>query len=252
MKRTIFLYSFFILLLSCDRSEIDKLIENPSESKIENQDDSSGITQSEVKDSLIYKKDSINDKIDIPELLLNTSVTVMNYRGNINLGLGSGAFISPNLVVTNYHVIEGGNKWEVTRFSDKKRFKAKVKKIDEAHDICILELIDGSVNQYLSINDKYPKIGTDIMVAGSPIGLDGTITKGNVSNIQRKEPYDYELLQISAPISPGNSGGPVVNQKGEIVGISVGTIVGQGIQNINFAVPARYIMFLLRGITDAQ
>jgi S1-C subfamily serine protease len=240
MVKNILYFAFFLLLLSCDRSELDNFVGNPSTEETKSK-----------KDTLVPQKKSVDTtvkqvgELDLPDLLLNTSVTVMNYRGNRKLGLGSGAFISQNLVVTNFHVVEGGTRWEIIRMSDKKKFTGKIKKIDETHDVCILELVDETVDRYLKINDKYPKIGSDIMVAGSPIGLEGTITKGNVSNIQREEPYDYELLQISAPISPGNSGGPVVNMKGEIVGISVSAIVGQGIQNINFAVPAKYIMFLL-------
>jgi S1-C subfamily serine protease len=241
MKVIHFYFLFSLLLISCDRTELDNFVGNPSADE-----------NKPKKDTLVSKKATSSDttakqtsELDLPELLLNTSVTVMNFRGNKKLGLGSGAFIGPNMVVTNYHVVEGGTRWEIIRVSDKKKFTAKIKKIDETHDVCILELVDESVDQYLKINDKYPKIGSDIMVSGSPIGLEGTITKGNVSNIQREKPYDYELLQISAPISPGNSGGPVVNMKGEIVGISVSAIVGQGIQNINFAVPAKYIMFLL-------
>jgi S1-C subfamily serine protease len=245
MKRFQLFILFFIFIISCDRSEIDKLIDNPSENKSKNYKSTDSLNISELDNSEETKKANKNEEKDIPELLLGTSVTVSNFRGNKKLNIGSGAFISEKLVVTNYHVVEGGNNWELIRFSDKKKFTAKIKKIDATHDVCILELNNEIVNDYLKINDRYPKIGSDILVAGSPIGLDGTITKGNISNIQREEPFDYELLQISAPISPGNSGGPVVNKKGEIVGITVSTIVGQGIQNINFAVPAKYIMFLM-------
>jgi S1-C subfamily serine protease len=245
MVKYILYFAFLILLISCDRSELDNLIEDSSKNKNQEEKNNNLSSQQKNKDSIEVKKDTATIKQDIPELLLKTSVTVSNYRNKTKLNIGSGAFISSNLVVTNYHVIQGGNNWELTRFSDKRKFTAKIKKIDEVHDVCILELVNSSVETYLNITDSYPKIGTDILVAGSPIGLEGTITKGNISNIQREEPYDYELLQISAPISPGNSGGPVVNMAGKIVGISVSTIVGQGIQNINFAVPAKYIKFLL-------
>jgi S1-C subfamily serine protease len=245
MVKNILYFAFFLLLISCDRAELDNLIDDSAENKNQEEKNSNLTNQQEIKDSIEVKEDTLTIKLDIPELLLKTSVTISNYRNNVKLNIGSGAFISSNLVVTNYHVIQGGDKWELTRFSDKRKFTVKIKKIDEVHDVCILELINSTVDTYLDINDSYPKIGTDILVAGSPIGLAGTITKGNISNIQREEPYDYELLQISAPISPGNSGGPVVNLEGKIVGISVSTIVGQGIQNINFAVPAKYIKFLI-------
>jgi S1-C subfamily serine protease len=245
MKRIPLLIVIFLFLISCDRSEIDKLIDNPTEINSENYKNADSLNNVEFDISDKTNNGNQNEEKDIPELLLNTTVTVSNFLDKKKLNIGSGAFISEKLVVTNYHVVEGGNNWELTRFSDKKKFTAKIIKIDETHDVCILELKNEIVNDYLKINDKYPKIGSDILVSGSPIGLDGTITKGNISNIQRKEPFDYELFQISAPISPGSSGGPVVNIKGEVVGIAVSAIVGEGIQNINFAVPAKYIKFLM-------
>jgi len=245
MKRIPLFIVIFLFLISCDRSEIDKLIDNPTEINSENYNNADSLNNLEFDISDETNNGNQNEEKDIPELLLNTSVTVSNFLGKKKLNIGSGAFISEKLVVTNYHVVEGGSNWELTRFSDKKKFTAKIIKIDETHDVCILELKNEIVKDYLKINDKYPKIGSDILVSGSPIGLDGTITKGNISNIQHKEPFDYELFQISAPISPGSSGGPVVNIKGEVVGIAVSAIVGEGIQNINFAVPAKYIKFLM-------
>jgi len=242
MKYLVFYFvPLFLLLISCDRNELDKFVNNQMGSEKKNEMDSI-IPQKNVHVDTDTVKSS---KIDLPELLLGTSVTIMNFRGKNMMGQGSGAFVGPNLVITNYHVIEGGTRWELTRSSDKKAFTAKIKKIDKLHDLCLLELLEDTVGLYLIINDNYPKIGSDVMVSGSPIGLEGTITKGNVSNVRREPPYDTELLQFSAPISPGNSGGPVVNVNGEIVGLTVATIVGEGIQNINFAVPAKYIKFLM-------
>lgn len=228
---------------SCDRSEIDKLIYNESINNIDDINEAND--NSSTNQEIIYspKKEELQE--DIPELLLKTSVSITNLRGERELNIGSGAFISPTIVVTNYHVIEGGNRIEIIRNSDNKIFNGIVKKIDKSHDVCLIELLNDTVEKYLTVNDNYPKIGSDIIVAGSPIGLKGTITKGNISNIRKEEPYDYELIQISAPISPGNSGGPVVNIKGEIIGISVASLIGQGVQNINFAVPSKYIKFLL-------
>lgn len=182
---------------------------------------------------------------EIISFLLKSSVSITNMKGGKILNTGSGAFISSNLVVTNYHVIEGGETVELIRNSDKKKFFGKIKRYDKFHDVCIIKLTNERVENFLSINQDKAKIGEEITVVGSPIGLDGTISKGIISNIQKKEPYDYKLLQISAPISPGSSGGPVVNIKGELLGISVGSSQGDGVQNINFAVPARYISFLL-------
>jgi|TARA_B110000902_G_C14259285_1_gene569158 S1-C subfamily serine protease len=199
----------------------------------------------ESKERELQKTTNTKTEKDLPSLLLNTSVSITNFLGKNELNTGSGAFISPSLVVTNYHVIEGGNLIELSRNSDKKLFKGKIKIIDRTHDVCILELVEEKVEEFLIINKNRPSIGTDIMVAGSPLGLNGTITKGSISRIARENPYEFEIFQITAPISPGSSGGPLVNLKGELIGIAVSSLVGQGIQNINFAVPSKYIYYLL-------
>ena len=81
---------------------------------------------------------------------------------------------------------------------------------------------------------------------GSPEGLSGSISKGIVSALRKFEPYNYSLIQIDAAISPGSSGGPVVNKKGEVVGITVSKLDIPNAQNLNFAVPTKYLEFLMR------
>ena len=202
---------------------------------------------SKIENKPVIKETSLENvtQSDLPQLLLKTSVSITNYNNNKIINTGSGAFIANNKVVTNFHVIENSNRIKIVRNSDQKIFQGKILKIDKNHDVCIIEIENEEVQNFLKVNDKTPSIASDIMVAGSPLGLNGTITKGSISRIARKEPYDFEMIQISAPISPGSSGGPVINMKGELIGISVGSYVGEGIQNINFAVPARYIKFLL-------
>ena len=184
----------------------------------------------------------------LPQLLLKTSVSITNFNNGKIIGTGSGAFVASNMVVTNSHVIENGNSIEIIRNSDSKKFIGEIIKIDKAHDVCIIEIKNDEVDVFLTLDNKTPDIASEIMVAGSPLGLNGTITKGSVSRIAKKDPYDFEMIQITAPISPGSSGGPVINMTGELIGISVGSFVGEGIQNINFAVPSKYIKFLLDNI----
>jgi S1-C subfamily serine protease len=235
------IFAFSILLIGCDNSSYGLFGEQDYSQSEDKNDNTNHKVQIQQKEGGVKSE-------DIPELLLKTSVSISNFRDNRELNIGSGVFISNKLVVTNYHVVDNGNRIELTRNSDQKKFEGEIVKVDEFHDICIIKLKNNSSPDFLKLNTNYPKIGTEILVAGSPIGLNGTISKGIVSNLKKNNPHDNDLLQISAPISPGNSGGPVVNANGEILGISVSQFVGEGIQNINFAVPARYIDFLLKTI----
>lgn len=190
--------------------------------------------------------DTINSK-SLSERLLDASVTVLVYDTKKKLiQLGSGVFVQSNIIATNFHVIEGGSYFCIERGAEKNLIQAEIYKLDKTHDVALLKIDDSFPSSVLSLNTKLPKPGIDIRVAGSPMGLTGTISEGIVSAIRPNPPFDDDLIQISASISHGSSGGPVVNMAGEILGISVSNIGGQGAQNLNFAVPAKYIEFLLR------
>ena len=93
---------------------------------------------------------------------------------------------------------------------------------------------------YLKIAESPPDVGEKIVVVGSPFGLDQTVTDGVISGFRQID--DLKIIQISAPISPGSSGGPVVNLKGEVIGVA--TFYLRGGQNLNFAIPASKILVL--------
>lgn len=96
----------------------------------------------------------------------------------------------------------------------------------------------------LTIGDsKLTEVGETVFAVGNPKGLEGTFSQGIVSSIRDID--NKQLLQITAPISPGSSGGPVLNSKGEVVGVSVATFKGG--QNLNFAIPSCYLTELLKG-----
>src|SRR5438094_713350 len=80
-----------------------------------------------------------------------------------------------------------------------------------------------------------PRLGTTVMVLGSPLGLGGSLSIGLVSGFRSIDGSDY--VQFSAPISPGNSGGPVVDSQGHVIGIASGKYVGDGVEALGFAIP---------------
>jgi FKBP-type peptidyl-prolyl cis-trans isomerase/antitoxin component YwqK of YwqJK toxin-antitoxin module len=149
-------------------------------------------------------------------------------------------FFKPGFVATNLHVLKRASQGYVKSLSDGVSYKVKgVVGFDLKHDICVLLLSgagDPSLPPSLSLSTTKVAVGDDILVAGNPEGLEASFSKGIVSAIRSGS----GLIQMDAAISPGSSGGPVVNQHGEVVGLAVSTLV-EG-QNLNFAVPVRYLL----------
>jgi S1-C subfamily serine protease len=143
---------------------------------------------------------------------------------------GSGFFIDKGVVVTNYHVIQGSTNIVITTSNNKKYKVNKILGYDKKLDIAILSIPTN--NTSLAINKKGAKVGEVIYAMGSPFGLTGTLTEGIVSTSSRiLEGADF--IQISASISHGNSGGPLINAYGEVIGIN--TLTYYYGQNLNFS-----------------
>jgi tetratricopeptide (TPR) repeat protein len=159
--------------------------------------------------------------------------------GNIT-SQGTGFLIEGAKVVTNHHVITGKSV-----FIDlgPVRIPASVNKSDVTNDIALLSSAAELAAQPLKMATREPNPGEIIFVIGNPRGLERSISSGIVSGIRQFGAR--RLLQISAPISPGSSGGPVLNSAGEVVGVAVGMLKDG--QNLNFAVPASVIHALLSG-----
>ena len=146
---------------------------------------------------------------------------------------GSGFFIdSQGSIVTNYHVIQDASAAAVQTYDGSTYEVLQVMGCDAALDLAILDTrISG--NQYLKMSDRKVSTGDTIYTLGSSLGLTGTFSDGLVSTASRLiDGVDY--IQITAPISHGNSGGPLINSYGEVIGVNtMGFTDGQ---NINFAV----------------
>jgi S1-C subfamily serine protease len=158
------------------------------------------------------------------------------------LALGSGFVVTDSSVVTNRHVIAGGTRASVKVVGDSTTLQVTMLlAADSTHDLVLLE-VRGLHARLLRIADSHSvEVGQRVLAIGNPRGLEGSVSEGIVSGI-RSTGRDT-LLQITAPISPGSSGGPVVNDRGELVGVAVGAIVDG--QNLNFAVPSNYVARLL-------
>jgi tetratricopeptide (TPR) repeat protein len=166
-------------------------------------------------------------------------ILIYNQEGKI-LGQGSGFFINQEGdVITNSHVLQEASR-AVIKTNDGKEYS--VEKI-VAEDM-VGDLIQVSVNipketvRPLPIITTLPEVGERIVVIGTPLGLDKTVSDGIVSAV-REIPGFGKIIQVTAPISPGSSGSPVINMKGEVIGVATFFIVAG--QNLNFAIPGERI-----------
>jgi hypothetical protein len=173
--------------------------------------------------------------------VVRSTVTVVS-----EIGLGSGFYVTSNVIATNYHVVKGAEDvYCVPNNSDAEYQVTGYMAVDEEADLILLR-VAGQSHRPLTIASGSVVTGQVIYAIGTPQGMDGTISDGIVSSVRNVD--DIKLLQITAPISEGSSGGPVVNRLGQVVGIS--TLMHTGGQNLNFAVDYRHLSALMRRMYD--
>jgi serine protease DegQ len=165
-------------------------------------------------------------------------------------GTGSGVVWSKDgVVVTNNHVVSAQNqvveRVEVA-FFDGRRVPGQVRATDPSTDLAVVQ-VDRKDLRPASFQRELPQVGELAVAVGSPLGFENTVTAGIISGLHREIPGSaaqgirslVDLIQTDAPISPGNSGGALVNDRGEVVGVSVAYIPPeQGAVSIGFAIPS--------------
>lgn len=168
-----------------------------------------------------------------PQLQVPRSPQIMH-------GLGSGFIISPDgIILTNAHVVDGAQE-VVVKLTDRREFKAKVLGVDKQSDIAVIR-IEAKDLPTVQIGDpSRVKVGEPVLAIGSPYGFDNTATAGIVSAKSRSLPDDnyVPFLQTDVAVNPGNSGGPLFNLRGEVIGIN-SQIYSQtgGYQGLSFSIP---------------
>jgi len=172
----------------------------------------------------------------------STVLLVMEEASGQPVSLGSGFFVAQGKIASNLHVVKGASRGYARVIGQKAKYIIEgIIGIDPDRDLVLLK-ISGTITPPLPIgNSDSVEVGESVYAVGNPRGLEGTFSQGIVSGI--REVDSNKLLQITAPISPGNSGGPVLNSKGEVIGVSVATFMGG--QNLNFAIPSNYIKVLI-------
>ncbi|HET6764057.1 MAG TPA: trypsin-like peptidase domain-containing protein [Longimicrobiaceae bacterium] len=155
--------------------------------------------------------------------------------------LGSGFFLPDGRIVTNLHVVRGGARVEVIGASGQLLGSIPfAEAVSEEADLALLPRLAG-VRRHLPLAGARPQVGESVVVIGAPEGLSNTVSNGIVSAFRQVE--GRPRMQISAPISPGSSGGPVLNGRGQVVGVSLSIL--EGGQNLNFAVPLEDVRAML-------
>ena len=162
-------------------------------------------------------------------------------------GQGSGFVLNKEgLILTNYHVIENGQRGgvEVTLY-DKHKYKATVVTVDKGHDLALLKIdAPNLVPVTLAETSTGLMVGQRVYAIGNPFGLSGTMTRGIISAIRSvRSPENgnpiEDAIQTDASVNPGNSGGPLLNSRGEVIGITT-MIASNGADQssgIGFAIP---------------
>ena len=158
---------------------------------------------------------------------------------------GSGFFVSPDLFATNHHVVNGGLMARIETGATTYNV-AGLAAMSRAHDLVLLQTVRGSPD-FLDLAKEVPGLGSRIAIFGAPSGFKGTLSTGIINAAPGQSDA---LLQFSAPIGSGSSGSPLLNDKGQVVGVV--TSVARSVQGVGFAARANWVQDLLSHISPTQ
>jgi S1-C subfamily serine protease len=167
-------------------------------------------------------------------------VGVVSPRGS---NLGTGFVVGEDgLVATNYHLVEGAKRILVKLRNNHGFARVRLLSFDAQRDLALLK-VDARALRVVKLGDSNRlQVGQKVVAIGNPLGLESTVSDGLISSV-REVSKNVSLLQVSVPLSPGSSGGPLFNLDGEVVGVTTASFL-QG-QNLNFAVPVNYLKSLI-------
>jgi hypothetical protein len=186
-------------------------------------------------------------KKDIPAIAKAANgaiVTIIAANNDKPIAQGTGFLVSADgVIVTNYHVIETGNV-AIVKFPGDTAFPVDgVLAADKVRDLAIIK-IHGKTFRTLALGDSDGiQVGEEVVAIGNPLLLESTVSNGIISGVRTSKEQGGKFLQTTAPISPGSSGGPLFNIRGEVVGIN--TLYLEGGENLNFAIPVNDAKLLL-------
>ena len=236
-----------------------------------------------VKQEGVYITD-VSEIVDevMPSIVAITSKTIINsgnygpfnYRNSqyTTEGAGSGVIVAENdnevFILTNYHVVENTNELSV-KFIDEKSYDATIKGVSERKDIAIVSVskkdIDANTLKSIKIatlgDSSELKVGNGIIAIGNALGYGQSVTTGVVSALNREvttDEYTQEMIQIDAAINGGNSGGALLNSKGEVVGINTAKYSSNSsnssasIEGMGFAIPISDVKEIIETLINGK
>lgn len=182
-----------------------------------------------------------------------------NPQGGYSESIGTGFILNnEGLIATNYHVVEGGETIKVTLYTGEE-VSAKVVNYDASNDLAVIQMdesvkVPGTVT--LGDSDNL-LVGESVIAIGNPLSKDfaGTVTSGIVSATERSvvvNNVEYNYIQTDAAINGGNSGGPLINARGEVIGINSAKISTDSVEGIGFAIPINVLTDGLESLSKAQ
>lgn len=170
----------------------------------------------------------------------------------VETGSGSGVVLTPDgYIVTNYHVVRNADQVLVT-LPNGKQVPAKIIGVDQRTDLAVVKVEEKGLQAAVFGNSDNIRVGELAVAIGNPLGeeLASTVTAGVISALNRTvdiEEKQFRLIQTDAAVNPGNSGGALVNSRGEVIGINSVKIVDVNVEGLNFAIPSNTV----KPITDS-
>ena len=190
---------------------------------------------------------------DLVERLQPSIVSVLVQSGGGG-GQGSGVVWEgeQGLIVTNNHVVEGASSVQV-QLANGEQIPAQVLATDPETDLALLDVERGDLHE-AEFAEELPRVGELALAIGNPLGFENTVTAGIVSALHRdlgEESAFVDLIQTDAPISPGNSGGALVNGDGQVIGInSAGIPPANSANSLGFAIPSPTVLTIVRQLVE--
>lgn len=227
-------------------NEVDQSLPSSDAIKSQPQLTNEEVKTGEAKPPDITEKNIVKrESMSAADLFRKNSRSVIIVR--TQKGMGSGFFInSQGHIVTNKHVLTDLNKAEIKTVSGS-IYKISGIIAEDASGDLVIAATNTPAFESLPVNltAQLPEVGEKIIVIGNPLGLEQTLTDGIVSSIRTNQ-LGINYIQVTAPVSSGNSGGPLINMSGEVIGVATFQYI-QG-QNLNFCVAAERIVAMQSGI----
>ncbi len=210
---------------------------------------------SETTTQLVNKVNSppyneLKDFSAVTKIVTSSVVSIVVYNGDYRISAGSGVVIFKNgYIVTNYHVVENATSFEVV-LADKRELKATLVGKDPNTDLALLKVDTNDLTPLRLGDSDELKVGEWVLAVGNPFNLTSSVTAGIVSakarsiQILKDRKFSIEsFIQTDAVVNPGNSGGALVNAKGELVGINTAIISETGgYEGFSFAIPSNLVI----------